>query len=412
MKHDKIDLLDALRIDRAAPTPPTPPRQPVRWTAIALGAAILAVAAGTGWSVLLGKQLPGASLLEQTTSVRVATAQPLAQQSGAAAGTALLNATGYVVARRAATVGPKVAGRLRDVLVDEGMHVEAGQVIAHLDDSNAIADLNQAKATLDQATVAATDGRPAFERSRALLAKGLTSQEAFETAKAAYNHAKTAVAVAQSAVAVAQQNLDDTVISALFSGVVTVKAAQAGEIISPMSAGSGFTRTGVATIVDMDSLEVEVDVNESFINRVRPDQGCKVTLNAYPDWQIPGHVIAVVPTADRTKATVRVRVGFNIKDPRILPEIGAKVAFLADAKSQPEEAPPSGVAVPSEAILSSGGENVLFVVRDDHAERRTVKLGAQAAGNQIVQSGLTAGETVAVTNLDKLSNGLNVKTEQ
>ncbi|TPK93914.1 efflux RND transporter periplasmic adaptor subunit [Mesorhizobium sp. B2-4-12] len=412
MKHDKIDLLDALRIDRAAPTPPTPPRQAVRWTAIALGAAILAVAAGTGWSVLLGKQLPGASLLEQTTSVRVATAQPLAQQSGVAAGTALLNATGYVVARRAATVGPKVAGRLRDVLVDEGMHVEAGQVIAHLDDSNAIADLNQAKATLDQATIAATDGRPAFERSRALLAKGLTSQEAFETAKATYNHATTAVAVAQSAVAVAQQNLDDTVISALFSGVVTVKAAQAGEIISPMSAGSGFTRTGVATIVDMDSLEVEVDVNESFINRVRPDQGCKVTLNAYPDWQIPGHVIAVVPTADRTKATVRVRVGFNIKDPRILPEIGAKVAFLADAKSQPEEAPPSGVAVPSEAILSSGGENVLFVVRDDHAERRTVKLGAQAAGNQIVQSGLTAGETVAVTNLDKLSNGLKVKTEQ
>ncbi|UCI19927.1 efflux RND transporter periplasmic adaptor subunit [Mesorhizobium sp. B2-1-8] len=253
MTNDKMNLLDTLRIDRAAPTPPTPPRQPVRWSIIALGAATLAVAAAGGWSILLGKEMPGVStLLQQTPSVRVATAQLVAQQNGAAEGTALLNATGYVVARRAATVGPKVAGRLRDVLVDEGMHVEAGQVIAHLDDSNAIADLNQAKATLDQATVAATDGRPAFERSRALVAKGLTSQEAFETAEATYNHTTTAVAVAQAAVAIAQQNLDDTVISALFSGVVTVKAAQAGEIISPMSAGSGFTRTGVATIVDMD----------------------------------------------------------------------------------------------------------------------------------------------------------------
>ncbi|WP_265336227.1 efflux RND transporter periplasmic adaptor subunit [Mesorhizobium sp. B2-1-8] len=137
-----------------------------------------------------------------------------------------------------------------------------------------------------------------------------------------------------------------------------------------------------------------------------------MSLNAYPDWQIPGHVIAVVPTADRTKATVRVRVGFNVKDLRILPEMGAKVAFLAEAKSQPEEAPPSGLAVPPEAILSSGGENILFVVRDNHVERRTVKLGPQAAGNQIVQSGVTAGENVAVSNLDKLSNGLEVKTEQ
>jgi RND family efflux transporter MFP subunit len=192
---------------------------------------------------------------------------------------------------------------------------------------------------------------------------------------------------------------------------VTVKAAQAGEIISPLSAGAGFTRTGIATIVDMDSLEVEVDVNENYINRVRPAQHCSVTLNAYADWQIPGHVIAVIPTADRTKATVRVRVGFDAKDLRILPEMGTRVTFLSDAKPGPSATAP-GVTVPSEAIIVCADQNILFVVRDGGVERRAVKLGSRTAEGQIVLSGLSGGETVAVSGLDMLTDGAKVRIEQ
>ena len=395
---DKSDLLNTLRIDRTV----VPRRRLLpKWAAYAVGLLLAVALAVFAWWFFH----------EPALTVRVAMARPLPGNSGPAASAALLDATGYVVARRQATVGPKIAGKLRDVLVEEGMHVEVGQAIAHLDDSNALAALNQAKATLDQAETAAADARPVFERSQAQVAKELISREAFDTAKANFDATRTAAAVARAALAVARQNLDDTVVLAPFTGVVTVKAAQAGEIISPLSAGAGFTRTGIATIVDMDSLEVDVDVSENFINRVRAEQHCAVTLNAYGDWQIPGHVIAVVPTADRTKATVRVRVALDAKDPRILPEMGARVGFLADAK--PDDARTSqGMIVPSGAIIASGEQNVLFVVRDGRAERRAVKLGARTAEGQIVMSGLASGETVAVSGVDKLADGEKVLVER
>ena len=394
---DKSDLLNTLRIDRSV----VPRRRLPKWAAYAVGLLLAVTLAVFAWWFFH----------EPAPTVRVAMARPLPGSSGPAASAALLDATGYVVARRQATVGPKIAGKLHDVLVEEGMHVEVGQPIAHLDDSNALVALNQAKATLDQAETAAADARPVFERSQAQVARELISREAFDTAKANFDATWTAAAVARAALAVARQNLDDTVVLAPFTGVVTVKAAQAGEIISPLSAGAGFTRTGIATIVDMDSLEVDVDVSENFINRVRAEQRCAVTLNAYSDWQIPGHVIAVVPTADRTKATVRVRVALDAKDPRILPEMGARVGFLADAK--PDDARTSqGMIVPSGATIASGEQNVLFVVRDGRVERRTVKLGSRPAEGQVILSGLSSGETVVVSGLEKLTDGAKVQIEK
>jgi len=399
MDDDKSALLDALRIDRTA----LPRTRWPRWTVFAVGLVLAMASAAFAWPVFR----------EQVQPVRVAVARELPGNSGPTAGGTLLDATGYVVARRQATAGPKIAGKLRDVLVEEGMRVEAGQVIAHLDDSNALAALNQAEAALVQAETTAADARPLFERNRSAVANNLISREAYDNAKASFDQAQTAAALARSALAVAQQNEDDTVVKAPFAGVVTVKAAQAGEIISPLSAGAGFTRTGIATIVDMDSLEVEVDVSENFINRVRADQPCTVTLNAYTDWKIPSHVIAVVPTADRSKATVRVRVGFDAKDPRILPEMGVRVAFLADdARPAQTSAAPAGVTVPAEAIAADGAQKVLFVVRDGRVERRAVKLGARTAQGQIVLSGLSGGETVTVSGLDKLADGAKVRIEQ
>ena len=410
MTNDKSQLLNALRIDRAA-QPATQRRS--TWSAAIIGGAVAAALAGLTWLAVEQGALPAAMssiLPQQAQAVRVAVAHSLATGDAPAAG-ALLEATGYVVARRSATVGPKIAGKLSDVLIEEGMRVEVGQVIAHLDDSNAKAALAQAKATFDQAQTTGDDARPVFERNQIELAKGLIARAAFDTAKATFDQTQTALEVARATLAVAQQNEDDTVIVAPFAGVVTVKAAQAGEIISPQAAGAGFTRTGVATIVDMDSLEVDVDVNENFINRVRADQPATVTLNAYPDWQIPGHVIAVVPTADRSKATLPVRVAFDAKDPRILPELGARVAFLADGK-KPKTAAPAGVSVPPEAIVSDGDQSAVFVVQDGRAERRAVMLGARTAKEQIVLSGVSGGESVAVAGVDKLTDGAKVKIEQ
>jgi RND family efflux transporter MFP subunit len=213
---------------------------------------------------------------------------------------------------------------------------------------------------------------------------------------------------------VAQRNLDDTVIRAPFAGVVTEKAAQPGEMVSPISAGGGFTRTGIGTIVDMDSLEVEVDVSENFINRVRPQQPVTIKLNAYPDWDIPGSVIAMIPTADRAKATVKVRIAIKPKDPRIIPEMGARVAFLSESEpsaagSDKHAAP--GVTVPPEAVTTSGEASIVYVVHGSSVERRAVRLGGKISAGQIIIAGLEAGNSVALGDLSKLSDGARVRID-
>jgi RND family efflux transporter MFP subunit len=300
------------------------------------------------------------------------------------------------------------------------------QVLARLDDSNARARLEQAtaqiaqsEATLQAARTALADARPIFQRTEKERAQALISAQDFDGSKATYNAAAAAfdvaarsVAVARASLIVAQREEDDTVVRAPFAGVVTVKAAQPGEMVSPISAGGGFTRTGIGTIVDMDSLEVEVDVNENFINRVRPGQPVTIRLNAYPDWEIPGEVIAIIPTADRSKATVKVRVGFKQRDERILPEMGARVAFLqASATGDARTPVHSSVLVPAEAVQVNGDSGIVFVVRGDKVEQRAVKLGAQSAQGQVVLSGIDAGARLAVPLQGKLSDGMAIRVQ-
>jgi RND family efflux transporter MFP subunit len=338
---------------------------------------------------------------------------------------AILDASGYVIARRQATVSAKITGKVVSTLIEEGQRVEQNQIVARLDDASAraavaqaAAQLEQAKAVLESADVAYTNATPIFRRQQEQFEKGFIAAQQFDTANATFEAARTSTAVAFQGVRVAEANLalaqkalEDTVVRAPFAGIVTVKAAQEGEMISPVSAGGGFTRTGLGTIVDMDSLEVEVDVSENYINRVRPDQHVTVRLNAYPDWDIPARVIAIIPTADRAKATVRVRIGLLQKDDRILPQMGVRVAFLGDASSAKVGRSQSAVLVASRAVLADGQTGVVFVIRNNIVERRTVRLGRQEGEDWVVLSGLTAGTRVAVGDFAKLFDGARVRIE-
>jgi RND family efflux transporter MFP subunit len=401
-----------LRIDRVEE--PEPAGKPaILWIGIAVGVAIIAFA--TYWLAFRETGIP----------IKVATAREIAGAT-AARGASTLDASGYVVARRQATVSAKITGKVMQVLIEEGQRVEKNEIIARLDDSNyrtafeqTQAQLGQAQANVHAAQVAFDNAGPTFERNKKQIAQGVISAQTYDTAKAAYDAAETALLVAKraeevarAAVSYAQQNLTDTVIRAPYAGVVTVRAAQAGEIVSPMSAGGGFTRTGIGTIVDMDSLEVEVDVSENFINRVKPGQPASVKLNAYPDWEIPAAVIAVIPTADRAKATVKVRIGFKEKDPRILPEMGARVSFLEDTNGANKvvSAAPA-VVVPPEAVQASGDTGVVFLVSGNKVERRAVRLGAKTTDGQIVLAGLSGGATVAVGDLNLLTDQAKVRIE-
>jgi RND family efflux transporter MFP subunit len=285
------------------------------------------------------------------------------------------------------------------------------------------AQLQQAQANLASAQTAYDDAKPIFERNEQQKSAAVISLQSFDEAKAQYNVARNNLLIAQSAldsaragVLVAQRSLDDTVIRAPFSGIVTEKAAQPGEMVSPVSAGGGFTRTGIGTIVDMDSLEVEVDVSENFINRVRPQQPVVIKLNAYPDWDIPGSVIAMIPTADRAKATVKVRIAIKQKDPRIIPEMGARVSFLTEKEPQApgaEKTPPApGVIIPAEAVATSGDSSIVYVIHDSTVERRAVRLGAKTAAGQVVIAGLVNGDAVALGDLTKLGDGVRIRVEK
>ena len=337
---DRAALLNQLRIDRNDDDDGDSGPPWLRWAG-GIGALLL-IAIGL-WLWLKPPPAP---------QVTVALARPAAA-NGAAGGSSLLDAAGYVVARRAATVSAKVTGKVTEVLIEEGSRVEANQIVARLDDTNIRASLAQAQAQLDAAKASAAqvavnvaNAERDVVRKRGLVAQQFISNAELDNAetslaalRAGLTTAKRNAAVAARSVDVAQRSLDDTTVRAPFAGVITVKAAQVGEIVSPLSAGGGFTRTGIGTVVDMESLEVEVDVNENFINRVKAAQAAVIKLNAYPDWSIPATVIAVIPTADRSKATVKVRVAFKEKDERVLPEMGARVSFLG-------EAPAAGAAAP------------------------------------------------------------------
>jgi len=396
-------LISQLRIDRKN----APPRRR-RWPWIG---GFIAIAIGVFVALSGGRPV----------AVETAEARAAANEENAS----VLDASGYVTARRQATVSSKVTGKVREVLIEEGQKVEADQVVAYLDDTEAktdeglaLARLNAAKTALGEIRATLADAERELVRQQDMAARKLSSQQALDAARTQVDALRACLTNAQAQIPVAERQLEATrnqlanmQVRAPFAGVVTVKAAQPGEMISPISAGGGFTRTGIGTIVDMDSLEVQVDVNEAYINRVTANQPVNVVLNAYPDWNIPASVIAIIPAADRTKATVKVRIAFAAKDARIVPDMGVRVSFLEERK--PGAPKREGVWVPTRAIAGKDKDVAVFVVgADGKARRVAVVLGEKRDADQLVTKGLKGGEQVVLGPFDTLRDGVRVTTKK
>ena len=338
---------------------------------------------------------------------------------------ALLNASGYVTPQRRATVAAKITGRVTGVFFTEGMRVQKGFVLATLDDSDAQRTFASAKADRDATQASILDlqvqlknAEIELHRAQELRAAGVQTEEALDNSTMAANslrakidYTQKQVLAADARIEEARQAIDNCIISAPFDGIIVYKDAQVGEMVSPISAGGGFTRTGIATIVDMASNEIEVDVNENYIARVTRGQDVTAVLDAYADWKIPCHVRTIIPTADRQKATVEVRIAFDKLDPRILPDMGVKVAFHGEEVKQGGKAP-AGVMVPQNAVRDDSEEKIVFLVNGDHIERRAVKLGANDGARTQILAGLTAGDTVVVDGPTNLKDGETVSIKR
>ena len=331
----------------------------------------------------------------------------------------VLNASGYIVARRAASCGSKATGLVTHLLIEEGMRVKAGDVLARLDDSDTLASLNLAKAQLDAARAAIEQievqsdlAEKNLVRETLLSKTRVDADNTFDGVKAAADGFRAQlklqqaqIVTAERQVAVMQAAQDDMTISAPFSGVVTTKNAQPGEMISPF-ATAGETRTALCTIVDADSLEIEVEVNEDHLNKVTPGQPVIATLDAYPDWPIQAAVFTIIPTADRNKGTVKVRIKFKTGDPRILNQMEVRVAFLEPPQNTPRR---PGVLVPRLALRDKDGNQFVWIVKDGHAHRQTITVADYAGDQVLVSSGLKGGEAVVVDNHADLSEGARIK---
>jgi len=402
------ESISQLKIDRSAP-PPSSRNWLLPVTIIAvLAAAILAwLSFGTG----------GGTVLVETDIAR--------KPPSAAVANSVLDASGYVVARRQATVSSKVTGKVLEVLVEEGMRVEKDQVVARLDDTTQQAQLAVAEAQADSARASIVEinaqlrnARQERDRQRDLAARGLASKASLDSAEALYDElaarletGRENVEVAESNVFLARDLLSNMTIRAPFAGMVVTKNAQPGEMISPISAGGGFTRTGICTIIDNDSLEIEVDVNEAYIQRVSALQRVSAVLDAYPNWRIPAEVIAIIPTADRQKATVRVRIGFLERDERILRDMGVKVSFLGSQVEVEADAEARGVVISGAALRSDAQGDYVWIIRNNVAERRNVTLGGPSDRPQIlIVNGLVVGDTVVRNSDAPLAAGQNVST--
>jgi len=401
---ETIKKLDELKIDR------TRSRDPLPWGRILL---VILIIAGLGFGAY--------AWASRKATPEVKTFTVAEASNGAGGSQTVLNASGYVTARRQATVSSKVTGQVTEVLFDEGQHVAIGQVLARIDPSNIETSLNHAKALLAVAKSAVFETTTQFQqagrdlkRTSDLFTHRISTQAELDKAQsdadalhARLERQQAEIVVAEREVATWQQQLDDTVIRAPFPGVIVSKSAQPGEIISPMSAGGGFTRTGIGTIVDMASLEIEVDVNENYINRVEPGQLVDAVLDAYQDWHIPCKVIAIIPTADRQKATVKVRISFDKLDPRILPDMGVKVSFQQNATNSATQL--GGITVPKTAVRKDGQQDIVFVVADNKLERRAIKAGGTRDDEVTVLSNLKSGEKVVVEGPENLKDGDRVK---
>ncbi|MGO9211776.1 MAG: efflux RND transporter periplasmic adaptor subunit [Terriglobales bacterium] len=378
----------------------------LRWVAAAVGVCFLVFALGF---VLIGK----------APNVQLATVHSTSGDTRVA----LLNASGYVTPRRRATVAAKITGRVVRMNAEEGMQVQEGQVLAVLDESDARTRLVSAQADRDATWAALADlqvnlvnADRELHRTQELEKAGVSSPQALDLARttadsyrARIQSTDEQVRAADARIKMAQQDLDNCTVRAPFAGVVVSKDAQVGEMVSPVSAGGGFTRTGIATIVDMNSNEVEVDVNESYIARVEPGQPVTSVLDAYPDWRIPSHVRTVIPTADRQKATVKVRISFDKLDPRILPDMGVKVTFLGEETGAAKAA--VRVLAPHDAVRQENGQPVVFLYRDGKVERRAVRVGATQGNDVEIIAGVADGDRLVVGS-EPLKDGQRVDVKQ
>jgi RND family efflux transporter MFP subunit len=383
-----------------------------------------AFAIALGTLILLAGLAAGIyTLVQSKPVVEVAVARNAA---GAGGREALLNASGYVTPRRRATIAAKITGRVTGVFFDEGTHVRDGQLLATLDDSDAKKALATAKADHDSAKAAIADYEVqlknaciVLQRTEGLKNAGVETQEHLDNAGTAVDSlqakielSKAQVNAAEARILEAQQAVDNCTIRAPFEGIVVSKDAQVGEMVSPISAGGGFTRTGIATIVDMNSNEIEVDVNEAYITRVKPGQQVTAILDAYPDWEIPSRVRTIIPSADRQKATVKVRISFMKLDPRILPDMGIKVTFLSDEPSKKNAAATPVILIPQNAVREDNGKKIVFLVKEDKAERRAVTVGGNRGSDTEVIAGLVAGDAVVVNGPANLHDGQSVQIKK
>jgi HlyD family secretion protein len=386
------------------------------WGFFAAGVGVLLLVAGGVFA-----------LKNRAPMVEVAVARP----AGDPTQQTLLNASGYVTPRRRATVAAKITGRVTGVFFDEGNRAKDGQLLATLDDSDvrralesSVADRDSSKAAIQDYEVQLRYAEIQLHRAAELKAANVQSQDQLDSAQTAADSLRAKIALAKQQVIAsnariqeAQQAVDNCTIRAPFAGIIVSKDAQVGEMVSPISAGGGFTRTGIATIVDMNSNEVEVDVNEAYIARVEPGQRVTSTLDAYPDWQIPSHVRTVIPTADRQKATVKVRISFDKLDPRILPDMGVKVAFMGEDEAKKRGAakstsPKPTAIVPKSAIRTENGKSYVFLMRDTKLERRGVTLGNDRGSDVEIMAGVNSGDSLVARGPENLQDGEAVRINQ
>jgi len=376
---EKKDLLNNLKIDRNAKAEPAE----IPYKNIFISASVALVVLIGVWSFFSEEEI-----------IEVSTFSVKSLDDSDSSSVSLLDASGYVVARRKATVSSKITGKVLEVFIEEGDYVLKGKVLAQLDDSTAQAELNYAKAQFNEA-------KRIYGRTKELIEGNLASQASLDAAGAQMEGLEALLAVRK-------QVVDDMKIRAPFSGVVVYKAAQPGEMISPVSAGGGSIRTGIGTIVDMDSLEIEVDVNEAFINRVVAGQPVVANLNAYPKWDITAEVIAIIPTADRNKATVRVRIRLLEKDERVLPDMGARVSFL---KKVEESTGPKkeGVMVPNSSVQKSDDQDYIMLIKNNRIILQVVEIAEETSNYSRVVKGLESGDKVLAKYNQELNEGQKVK---
>ena len=407
--------LSKLRIDRSAPPPPV--RRALRRNLVLFAVALVLVAGVA--AVVRGRSVP---------TVQVAIAASTTGGGASSGGVTSVTANGYVVARTKASVSAKIAGRLAYLGVSEGSYVHQGEIIARLDNADYQAAVAQAQANVaaaEASVIEATSDRDQSARDanriRDIRASNpnLMSPQELETATsraatalARYDAAAARKRSAEAGLRLARANDENTIIRAPFTGTVLRKDAEVGEVVAP-SVGGGLTRGAVVTMADLSTLEVEVDVNEAYIARIASERPARITLDAYPDTTFRGKVRQVVPTADRQRATVQVKVSILDHDPRILPEMGAKVDFLEPPKpaATGEAAARAAIRVPSTAVRSDASGSYVWLVRDGRLTKRAVTAGPVSAGFLEVRSGLSGGEQLLVGGVEKPEEGMKVKTQ-